>query len=239
MQGGQRTGFALDGTKQLGSKNLLGFGGKFDFLRPVYSQPSASASPFALGGISSAGPQGYNLPDFLPEQRRRARSVPTSAATCSDSSRATGTPFRGYALGTRTIRPRGLNNGPGAAGRAPAAVLRQVDQHAPSELHVLRQGHVLADGSPQDRPRAAAQRRELEDADMRHQLVQPDVANRRDPERRLSLRLLTRHAHAACCSRASRRRSKRRTTTRCASATGVPCSSPDRVGRRTGLALHI
>jgi hypothetical protein len=37
-QGGQRTGGALDLTKQLGSKNLLQTGAKFDFLEPTYDQ---------------------------------------------------------------------------------------------------------------------------------------------------------------------------------------------------------
>jgi hypothetical protein len=50
MQGGQRTGFAIDGTKQLGSKNLVGFGGKYDFLQPVYSQPSATLGLLAFAG---------------------------------------------------------------------------------------------------------------------------------------------------------------------------------------------
>ena len=80
MQGGQRTGFALDGTKQVGSKHLLGFGGKYDWLRPVYSQQSASGSTFVFGGFGggfealdflpvSAGGTGYLLP-FFPGQAR-------------------------------------------------------------------------------------------------------------------------------------------------------------------------
>jgi outer membrane receptor protein involved in Fe transport len=51
LQGGQRVGFALDGTKQLGSKNLVGFGGKYEFLRPVYSQPSAGLGLLAFTGV--------------------------------------------------------------------------------------------------------------------------------------------------------------------------------------------
>src|SRR5947209_10508858 len=53
LQGGQRAGIALDGTKQLGSKNLLGFGAKYDFLRPVYSQPSATTAMVAFNGYGS------------------------------------------------------------------------------------------------------------------------------------------------------------------------------------------
>ena len=53
LQGGQRVGFALDGTKQLGSKNLVGFGGKYEFLRPVYSQPSATYGTSAFAGFGN------------------------------------------------------------------------------------------------------------------------------------------------------------------------------------------
>ncbi|MDP9023869.1 MAG: TonB-dependent receptor, partial [Candidatus Eremiobacteraeota bacterium] len=62
LQGGQRTGIALDGTKQIGSKNLLGFGGHYDFLRPIYSQPSATNAFFAFAG----GANGFEVADFLP-----------------------------------------------------------------------------------------------------------------------------------------------------------------------------
>jgi len=62
MQGGQRTGFALDGTKQLGSKHLIGFGGKYEYLTPVYSQPSSTASIFAFGGFGNS----VEAADFLP-----------------------------------------------------------------------------------------------------------------------------------------------------------------------------
>ncbi len=61
MQGGQRTGFAIDGTKQVGSKHLIGFGGKYDYLLPIYSQPSASNALFAFGGYGA----GFQIPDFL------------------------------------------------------------------------------------------------------------------------------------------------------------------------------
>jgi hypothetical protein len=63
LQGGQRVGFAIDGTKQLGSKNVLGFGGKYDWLRPVYSQPSATTAMYAFTGPTGAG---YEVADFLP-----------------------------------------------------------------------------------------------------------------------------------------------------------------------------
>jgi hypothetical protein len=50
LQGGIRTGFALDGTLQLGSKNLIGFGGRYDFLHPVYTQRSATNSMYEFAG---------------------------------------------------------------------------------------------------------------------------------------------------------------------------------------------
>ncbi len=63
LQGGLRTGFSLDGTKQLNAKHLLGFGGKYEFLHPVYSQPSATGGLLALGAFGSS----YEVADFLPD----------------------------------------------------------------------------------------------------------------------------------------------------------------------------
>jgi hypothetical protein len=54
LQGGQRTGFGVDGTKQLGSKNLLGFGGKYEFLLPVFSFVSATVGPFTYAGFGNS-----------------------------------------------------------------------------------------------------------------------------------------------------------------------------------------
>ncbi|HEX3466359.1 MAG TPA: TonB-dependent receptor [Candidatus Elarobacter sp.] len=54
LQGGQRTGFALDGTKQLGAKNLLGFGGKYDFLLPVFSLTSSTFAMFDFAGAGNS-----------------------------------------------------------------------------------------------------------------------------------------------------------------------------------------
>ena len=54
LQGGQRTGFALDGTKQLGSKNLLGFGGKYEFLLPVFGITSATLGTFTYAGFGNS-----------------------------------------------------------------------------------------------------------------------------------------------------------------------------------------
>jgi Carboxypeptidase regulatory-like domain/TonB dependent receptor len=62
LQGGMRTGFALDGTKQLGTKHLLGFGGKYEFLTPVFDDPSSTAAVYAFGGLGES----VEIADFLP-----------------------------------------------------------------------------------------------------------------------------------------------------------------------------
>jgi hypothetical protein len=74
LQGGQRTGFAIDSTKQLDSKNLLGFGGKYEYLHPVYSQPSGSGALMALGGFGSS----LEIADFLPNN---PATCPITSAT--------------------------------------------------------------------------------------------------------------------------------------------------------------
>jgi hypothetical protein len=110
MQGGQRTGFAIDGTKQLGSKNLLGFGGKFDFLRPVYSQPSASTSMWANAAAFFPGPQGYNVADFLPNDA----SCPLGPGGCGyllGNNPGGIAYFRGHSLGNAFSTATGANTG--------------------------------------------------------------------------------------------------------------------------------
>ena len=62
LQGGQRVGFALDGTKQIGSKHLIGFGGKYEFLSPVFDDPSGTDALFAFG----CSGQSVEIADFLP-----------------------------------------------------------------------------------------------------------------------------------------------------------------------------
>ena len=62
LQGGERTGFAVDITRQLNSKNLLTVGGKYEYLHPVYSAPSG-ADGFLL---YSAFGSGNEVADFLP-----------------------------------------------------------------------------------------------------------------------------------------------------------------------------
>ncbi|HTD35835.1 MAG TPA: TonB-dependent receptor [Candidatus Elarobacter sp.] len=54
LQGGLRTGVAFDGTLQVGSKNLVGFGGRYDFLHPVYTQRSATTALFEFGGATNS-----------------------------------------------------------------------------------------------------------------------------------------------------------------------------------------
>ncbi len=63
LQGGQRTGFALDGTKQIGAKHLLGFGGKFENLFPVLSSTSAANALLTFGGAFG---NSLESADFIP-----------------------------------------------------------------------------------------------------------------------------------------------------------------------------
>ena len=104
LQGGQRVGFALDGTKQLGSKNLLGFGGKFDFLRPVYSQPSASTALFANSTDFFPGSQGYNILDFLPNDANCPVAPACGYLLGQRPGQTPGTPFRGNSIGKPITR---------------------------------------------------------------------------------------------------------------------------------------
>jgi hypothetical protein len=62
LTGGITRGVALDGTKQLGTKNLLAFGGSYKFLYPVFSQATATGG---LGNVAGYG-QGLEALDFLP-----------------------------------------------------------------------------------------------------------------------------------------------------------------------------
>ena len=61
-QGGQRTGIAGDITKQIGSKHLLGFGAKYEFIHPIDSYLSASYGLLAAG----YGGNDFAFGDFLP-----------------------------------------------------------------------------------------------------------------------------------------------------------------------------
>jgi hypothetical protein len=62
LQGGKRTGFQLDGTKQLNDKNLLKFGGKYEFVSPTFSFQDNGFGLLALTGFN-----GFDtINDFLP-----------------------------------------------------------------------------------------------------------------------------------------------------------------------------
>ncbi len=71
VQGGQRVGIQSDLTKQLNSKNLIGVGGKFEFLHPVNSYSDASLGFLAAAGFSHS----LEVLDFLP-----ADNCPTAFA---------------------------------------------------------------------------------------------------------------------------------------------------------------
>lgn len=55
LQGGHRVGTALDVNSQLNSKNLLTFGGKYDFLHPVFDQIAPIDGILATSGFSNGG----------------------------------------------------------------------------------------------------------------------------------------------------------------------------------------
>jgi hypothetical protein len=61
IQGGLRTGFAADFTKQLGAKHLLGFGAKYEFVHPIDTFQSASLGAVALGFDNAT-----DILDFVP-----------------------------------------------------------------------------------------------------------------------------------------------------------------------------
>jgi Carboxypeptidase regulatory-like domain/TonB dependent receptor len=63
LQGGQSTGFTLDGTKQLNSKNLLKIGGQYAFLHPVFNYANPEYGELALSGFGSGA---FEVFDFLP-----------------------------------------------------------------------------------------------------------------------------------------------------------------------------
>src|ERR1700681_988134 len=74
LQGGQRTGVTLDLTKQLNSQNLLGIGAKYEYLHPVFSDPSASNSLYTFGGFGRS----FEVADFLPNDA----NCPLGAGGC-------------------------------------------------------------------------------------------------------------------------------------------------------------
>lgn len=61
LQGGIRTGLAADFTKQIGTKHLLGFGAKYEFVHPIDAFQSAS-----LGAIAVTFDPVGTVFDFLP-----------------------------------------------------------------------------------------------------------------------------------------------------------------------------
>jgi len=72
LEGGQRTGFAVDLTKQVSSKNLLTAGGKFAYLHPVESAVDPSTGLLAIStlGLAQASGLGFStlVYDFLSPQ---------------------------------------------------------------------------------------------------------------------------------------------------------------------------
>jgi hypothetical protein len=93
LQGGLRTGFALDGTLQLGSKNLLGFGGRYDFLHPVYTQRSSTNGVYEFAG----GGNSLESADFFsPTNCPYGNNAATYAASVAANPLASGAVPCGY-----------------------------------------------------------------------------------------------------------------------------------------------
>jgi hypothetical protein len=140
MQGGQRTGFAIDGTKQLGSKNLVGFGGKYDFLSPVYSQPSATLGLLAFSG----GANSIEDAQFF------------TSASCPNAYGGPGSPLCGYIGGG--YMPASLLAGQtcpaGATPNTPACPFATQLPYSDESIHTQRQDwafYVKDTFSPTDR----------------------------------------------------------------------------------------
>ena len=223
LQGGQRAGFALDGTKQLGSKNLLGFGGKYDFLRPVYSQPSATNSCLAFCGFGA----GQEAADFLPggyitgympgRSLGNALNVGQTGAACPVNGTSAAPHITG--LGTNNCAPLPASvqlpySDESTATNRQDCALYVKDTFSPTDRLKFDFGLRL-DGVNWLRPAATST------FACRRARTPTPRATRSIP---CSTTTRTRSARA-CCSPASRCRGRRRATTRSASATGVRCSS--------------
>ncbi len=79
-QGGARSGLALDSTKQLNSKNLLQFGGKYEFLKPTYDQIDPVDGVLATTGIFLGSSSTYEAGDFInPSSNGPSGYCPTAA----------------------------------------------------------------------------------------------------------------------------------------------------------------
>ena len=98
LQGGWTRGATFDLTKQLNSKNLLGFGGLYTFLHPVFSQASSTGGLYQVAGFS----HGYEVADFLPNDANcplGAGPTPPGAFAC------------GYLLGNNPTGTQYVGNG--------------------------------------------------------------------------------------------------------------------------------
>jgi len=91
LQGGERSGLALDVTRQLNAKNLLTIGGKYEFLHPVYSTPSGTDGFLLDSGVfsNSSGGETY---DFIPPTGPLS-NCPIGACGYLYGSYANGKPF--------------------------------------------------------------------------------------------------------------------------------------------------
>jgi len=111
LQGGERSGLALDLTRQLNSKNLLTVGAKYEFVHPVYSGPSGGDGLQLVGGIFNGGfgsngaSGGAELYDFIPPSASNCPLSALGAGPCGYlyGNYANGQPF--FPNGVPTVPP--------------------------------------------------------------------------------------------------------------------------------------
>ncbi len=103
LQGGHRTGTALDISSQLNSKNLLSFGGRYDFLHPVYDQQTANDGVFAISGFNA----GFELADFI-----NPNNANPDLANCPLGTDPNGASYCGYLHSAANLAKLGNKPGP-------------------------------------------------------------------------------------------------------------------------------
>lgn len=85
-QGGQRTGFTIDATRQISEKHLLKAGAKFEYLKPTYNEPDSS---FGFWNLTPFLGSGFDAVSFL-------NPANSGAAVCPLGTDGNGASYCGY-----------------------------------------------------------------------------------------------------------------------------------------------